>query len=167
MKLFFRFFIFIPLISLLWQTPLVTASDELSLLDIKLSNVALISLNSDGAVIAIDLDVYNPSPRDIVVEAIHYRLRLNQIEVKKGFIQQQELLSAGARRVVRVPVPVSYDEQFPSILAALNSSAPSSYEISGTVKVKDRTTPVPFQHKGQLAAPQPANSVEKISTTIR
>lgn len=163
---FFRSVIFIFLL-LLWQAPWVTASDELRSLGIKLSNVALISLDADGAIIAIDLDVYNPSPRDVVVEAIHYRLKLNQTEVKQGFIEQQELLAASSRRVVRVPVAVSYDEQFPRILAALNNSAPSSYEISGMVTIKGETTPLPFQHKGQLAVPQPTNSAKKISTTMR
>tara|TARA_R110000822_G_scaffold59736_39_gene149329 strand:- start:22029 stop:22520 length:492 start_codon:yes stop_codon:yes gene_type:complete len=142
---------------LLLQMPLAAVSDELSSPEVTLKNVALASLNFNVAKIIIDLDVHNPNHTDIVVEAIRYRLWLNQIDVQHGVIQQEEHFLADAERVVRVPVALAYDEHLPGILAALSSPVSPSYEISGTVKIRGNVALFPFNHKGQLSSPPAKN----------
>tara|TARA_R110002074_G_scaffold206122_1_gene374537 strand:- start:152 stop:640 length:489 start_codon:yes stop_codon:yes gene_type:complete len=135
---------------LLLQMPLVAVSNELSSPRVTLKNIALASMNFNVANIIIDLDVHNPNHTSIVVEAIRYRLSLNQIDVKQGVIQQEEHFLADTARAVRVPVALAYDEHLPGILAALSSPASPSYEISGTVKIRGNVALFPFHHKGQL-----------------
>ena len=144
-------------IILLLLIPLTAVSGELSSPGVTLKNVALASLNFNVANIVIDLDVYNPNHTEIVVEAIRYRLSLNQIDVKQGVIQQEEHFGADTERAVRVPVALAYDEHLPGILAALSSPVSPSYEISGTVKIRGNVALFPFNHKGQLISPSTKN----------
>lgn len=142
---------------LLLQMPLTAVADELRSPEVTLKNVALASMNFNAANIMIDLDVHNPNHISIVVEAIRYRLSLNQIDVKQGVIQQEEHFLAETERAVRVPVALAYDDHLPGILAALSSPTSPSYEISGTVKIKGNVALFPFHHKGQLISPPAKN----------
>jgi LEA14-like dessication related protein len=147
----------LSIILLLLQIPVAAVSNELSSPKVTLKNVALASLNFNTANIIIDLDVHNPNHTEIVVEAIRYRLSLNQIDVKQGVIRQEEHFSANSERGVRVPVALAYDEHLPGILAALSSPASPSYEISGTVKIRNNVGLFPFHHNGQLISTSTKN----------
>lgn len=138
------------LILLLLYLPLTAASKELNAPKVTLKNVALAALDFNAAQIVIDLQVHNSNHTDIIVEAIRYRVALNEIDVKQGVIEQEEYFPADSGRSVRVPVALAFDQHLPNIIAALSSPVAPFYEISGTVKVRGSVILLPFNHKGQL-----------------
>lgn len=143
----------ILLLLLFWHAGSGAAVQDLEPPDIVLKDISLGRFAFDAAHVVIDLQVHNPNSIDVVVESIRYRLTLNNTEVKQGSIQQEERFPARAKRAVRLPVSLAYNEHLPNILAVLRQPTSSHYEINGFVKIKGEKTLLPFAHKGPIVLP--------------
>lgn len=123
--------------------------DDIVVPVIGLSNVSIANINFDAVTVGIDLSVDNQNKKAIVVERIHYSLKLDQVLVKQGTIHQVERFPGLTKRDVHVPVVLPYDENIATILKAIRNMS-ANYEVSGSVKIKGREKPFEFLHQSTL-----------------
>lgn len=114
---------------------------------VELEQVRVEDMSLTNAKLIFDLSVMNPNPTALTVDAIDYKLKLNNREFAAGRYNQTTELAAKQTTKVGLPVHVAFEKVFDSLIAAVQKPE-TDYEIEGTAQFG--VISIPFNEKGKL-----------------
>lgn len=117
--------------------------------------------------LAFTLNVENPNDYDLPLKGLDFIASFGGNEIAKGNSSQEVTLPAKGSAQMDVTVEASLNDVMNRFSSMLKSdSLELSYGITGTVKLANWPTKIPFNVDGELEAPElktaPAGEVEKI-----
>ena len=124
--------------------------------DVSVVGVELSSVSLHGWQFGLTLEVHNPTPFSVTVDALDYSLLLNTSEVAVGKLDQTATFAADSRREIKVPLTVRLEKHLSALLALLDERAKVNYEVNGHAWIRGYKQPIPFRYLGQLPVPNPA-----------
>ena len=114
---------------------------------VALSSLALKDVGPNGATLVFGVEVENPNPFALKLDALHYDLELGGRAIGSGQIEKPSEVAAHAKGVVDVPVPVKFADLFSSLSEFLTKTT-TRYRVKGEASFGMLV--VPFDEKGDL-----------------
>lgn len=114
---------------------------------VALARIGLKDMTSSGATVVFGVEVDNPNPFALKLDALRYDLEIGGKAIGSGKLDQPAEVAANTKGIVDVPVPVKFDALFNSI-SELMSKTTSDYRVRGEAQFG--LFSIPFDEKGEL-----------------
>ena len=117
--------------------------------DVEITNVELSGINFPATKVMFSLLVSNPNDFDIDISYIDMRLHVNDYLMTSERWTNIAVLFSHQKRKMRIPVNIDLANAL-TILPQLMTENKIPYDISGTVKLKNRGKELSFSYKGEF-----------------
>lgn len=114
---------------------------------VELARVGLKDVGLNGATILIGVQVENPNPFDLKIDALKYDLELGGKLLSSGEIPNALKVSGRSTEIVDISVPVKFQDLFSSVMDFLQKSS-TTYHVKG--EARSGLLKVPFDKTGEV-----------------
>jgi LEA14-like dessication related protein len=145
--------------SLLWITacsmlPAKPVKPDIELIDVKPLNVSLTEQK-----LRFTLKVSNPNNFELPVESIDFIARFNGSDIANGKSNQAVTIPASSDGELTLDVTAGLDRMVSTLKTLLEGETLNlDYELAGTVKIENWSTPIPFDVVGAMNVESPPDS---------
>jgi LEA14-like dessication related protein len=114
---------------------------------VRIDRVNVESVDAKGATVVFDLDVENPNPFALKVDALKYDVEIGGKKLTVGELKSPANVGAKTTSKVSLPIPVKFNDLFSSVLV-LAQKGKSPYVIKGEATFG--LLSVPFENRGEI-----------------
>ncbi len=145
--------------SMLWITacsilPAKPVKPEIELVDVRPLNVSLTEQK-----LRFTLKVSNPNNFELPVESIDFVARFNGSDIANGKSKQAVSIPANSDGELTLDVTAGLDRLVSTLKTLLEGQSLNlDYELAGTVRIENWSTPIPFDVVGAMTVESPADS---------
>jgi len=144
---------------LLWisacsMVPTKPVKPEIELVDVRPLNVSLTEQK-----LRFTLKVINPNNFELPVESIDFIARFNGSDIANGKSKQAVSIPANSDGELTLDVTAGLDRLVSTLKTLLEGQSLNlDYELAGTVKIENWSTPIPFDVVGAMNVDSPSDS---------
>lgn len=123
---------------------------------IQLVKVRPLNISVSEQKLRFELKVTNPNSFELPVESIDFIARFNNADIASGKNSQSTTIPANGEGLLTLDVTAGIDRLMNTLKTLLEGQDLNlDYELAGTVKIENWSTPIPFDVTGAMEVPQP------------
>ena len=144
---------------LLWISACSMLSTKPVKPEIELVNVRPLNVSITEQKLRFTLKVINPNNFDLPVESIDFIARFNGSNIANGKSKQAVSIPANSDGELTLDVTAGLDRLVSTLKTLLEGESLNlDYELAGTVKIENWSTPIPFDLVGAMNVVSPSDS---------
>ncbi len=120
---------------------------------VKIQRVKVAEASLQGANLIFNLKVDNPNSRELAVNGVRYKIKVNGRDFADEFVDQKMEVAAHNNTIISLPLRLKYSEVFDSV-SDLFRHRFLDYQVSGSVIVG--LLPIPFESSGKIELDEPS-----------
>jgi len=126
---------------------------------IQLVKVRPLNISLSEQKLRFELMVTNPNNFELPVEAVDFIARFNNADIASGKSTQTTVIPANGDGLLTLDVTAGLDRLMTTLKTLLEGQDLNlDYELAGTVKIENWSTPIPFDVTGVMDDPNPVGS---------
>jgi LEA14-like dessication related protein len=119
---------------------------------VALKAVNVRDINASGATLLFGVEVENPNPVDLKVDALRYDIDVGGKALSSGRLEHPATVPAHGKALVEIPAPIKYSDVFNSLVGFIRAGG-STYRIKGEADFAVFT--IPFEREGTFKLSKP------------
>lgn len=125
---------------------------------VTLQTVNVRDIDASGATLLFGVEVENPNPVDLKVDALRYDIDVSGKLLSSGRIEHPAMVPARGKAVVEIPAAIKYSDVFSSLIGFIKDGG-TTYRIKGEAVFALFT--IPFEREGTFRLSRPGGDEKK------
>ncbi len=124
--------------------------------EVTLAGVSPVALDIFEQRYEVRLRIFNPNRFDVVLAGVRYEIEFNDQVFARGLSDQVVTVQRQGTQVIRVEAISTLADimrQLQGADAAVGAPEVFRYRVSGTLDLRDYTSPIAFDHRGEIRLP--------------